>query len=80
MSILKRIFPRLFQESIKSDTLQNEVIVILHHVGDALKALEEKDLSYVKNSLIDIKESAERLEKFLTDSQKLEIRRATSND
>lgn len=65
---------------IKSDTLQNEILLILHHVGDAEKAINEKDLSYVKRSLVDIRESANRLSKFVAPGQKQELDRATKED
>ena len=50
---------------ITSDQLQNELIVIAHHVEDAMKGLGEGDTDYVKRALIDINEAVARLKKFL---------------
>ena len=47
------------------DQLQNELIVIGHHVQDALEGLEEGDVEYAKNSLHDIGEAVARLKEFL---------------
>lgn len=50
---------------ISPDQLQNELIVIAHHVEDAMKGLNEHDTDYVKKALIDIKEAVDRLKGFL---------------
>lgn len=50
---------------IKPDQLQNELIVIAHHVEDAMKGLEQGDTSYVKKALLDINEAIARLKGFL---------------
>lgn len=47
--------------SLSDDVLQNEVILILHHVNDCLKGLQENDLTYVEKGLKDIEEVANRL-------------------
>lgn len=65
---------------MSSDTLQNEILLILHHVGDAEKAIKEKDLGYIGKSLSDIRESAKRLMHFIPSAMKQEVDRATSED
>lgn len=45
--------------------LQAEIGLILHHVEDILKGLEDKDLEYCKKGTLDIKEVAERLKDLL---------------
>ncbi len=47
------------------DQLQNEAIVIAHHVEDALKGLEERDFNYVKKALLDIGEAVGRIKQLL---------------
>lgn len=74
---------RKLQESkapVDTDTLQNEILLILHHVGDIEKAVAEKDLSYAKKGLADIKEAAKRLEKYITPAERKELDRATEGD
>lgn len=81
-------FKRVYEAAIKttseskisSDALQNEALLILHHVQDAEKAVKEKNLDYISKSLADIKESANRMAKFLPSDMKKEINRATSED
>lgn len=75
-------FNELLLESGKmsSDSLQNEILLILHHVGDAEKALTKKDLGYIENSLKDIRESAMRLSKFVPSNLRKDLDRATSED
>lgn len=43
------------------DALQNELILIAHHVHDAEEGLGRGDADYAKNSLHDIEESVRRL-------------------
>lgn len=50
---------------ITPDQLQNELIVIAHHVEDAMKGLKEGDTSYVNKALIDINEAIARLKNFI---------------
>jgi hypothetical protein len=54
---------------ISKEYLQNEVALIVHHVEDALSGLKEKDLTYVKKSILDIGEVGERLTKKLSPRQ-----------
>lgn len=55
------------------DSLQNELILILHHVGDIEENIS--DPGYIKTALKDIKESIERMQKWLPDSAGKEIAR-----
>ena len=50
---------------ITPDQLQNELIVIAHHVEDALKGLNKHDIDYAKKALIDIGEAVGRLKNFI---------------
>ena len=50
---------------ITPDQLQNELIVIAHHVEDAIKGIDEKDFEYTKKSLHDITEVVDRLKSML---------------
>lgn len=43
------------------DALQNELILIAHHVHDAQEGLGRGDADYAKNSLKDIEEAVRRL-------------------
>lgn len=65
---------------VDTDSLQNEILLVLHHVGDAEKAVGEKDLGYIKKSLADIREAAKRLEKYITPAERAEVDRATKGD
>jgi hypothetical protein len=60
---------------ITPDELQNEVIIIAHHVEDALKYLGEGKHDAVEGSLEDINEVVERLKKFLPSEEVSEIDR-----
>lgn len=60
---------------ITLDQLQNEILLIAHHVEDAEEALKEGDLDYIQRSLTDIKEVAKRLGEFLPPSLRGEIKR-----
>ncbi len=57
------------------DKIQNELLIIAHHVEDALKGIGEGDLDYVKKSLYDISEVVSRLKKDLPPNFKAEIDR-----
>lgn len=58
-----------------SDVLQNEIIVIGHHVQDIEEGLKEGDIDYAKKGLHDIKESLARLSEFVNPNQRSEIDR-----
>jgi len=60
---------------VPSDAIQNELIIIQHHVQDIEEGLAENDIGYVKNGLKDIKESIQRLTKLLTPPEQDEIAR-----
>lgn len=62
-------------DNIDRDTLQNELIIIAHHVDDIKESLRRRDIDYALGALDDIKEVIERLSSFLTDDQKDEIER-----
>lgn len=47
--------------NISSNDLENELLLIVHHVEDACEGLDKGDTDYTKNSLKDIKESLVRL-------------------
>lgn len=63
---------------INKDQLQNELIVIKHHIEDAMIGLKENDPNYAMRSLEDINEVVDRLSKFITPNQKKEIDRIAS--
>jgi hypothetical protein len=52
--------------SLTSDKLQNELILIIHHLDDADEGINEDDLDYVKSSLRDIREVVDRLSRVLS--------------
>lgn len=56
-------------ESLGSDDLQNELVLIMHHVGDIEESLHRGDTQYALEGLKDIKESVHRLAKGLNHSQ-----------
>ncbi len=58
-----------------SDVLQDEIIVIGHHVEDIESGIEEGDMDYAKKGLDDIKEALNRLSKFVNPNQRSEIAR-----
>ena len=60
---------------VPEDAIQNELIIIQHHVKDIEEGLADHDISYVKNGLKDIKESVQRLTKLLTPQEQDEIAR-----
>ena len=62
------------------DQLQNELILIKHHVQDALQYLEEGEKASVIGSLKDIGESVDRLAEFLRPKNKNELFRTSEGD
>lgn len=63
---------------IGSDQLQDELILIQHHIGDIKKLLKEKKIDYVLEALGDIEESVVRMSHMLSKDQTKEIKRITS--
>ena len=57
------------------DILQNELILIDHHLGDIEKALEEGDPGYAKKGLKDAKEAVQRLSVYLPGKMSGELKR-----
>lgn len=58
------------------DILQNELLLIAHHVSDALESLDDpKKIEIVRGSLHDIDESLERLGKLLPKQFTKEMKR-----
>ena len=60
---------------MNTDALQNEIIVIGHHVEDIEKGLDQGDIDYAKKGLHDIKEALGRLSQFVKPEQRSEIDR-----
>lgn len=58
-----------------NDALQNEIIIIGHHVEDIEHGIEDDDMNYVQKGLDDIKEALQRLSKFVNPEQRTEIDR-----
>ena len=58
---------------IPADVLQNDLILISHHVDDALEALEDGDDSVVEASLTDINEIVDELKAYLPKELAAEI-------
>lgn len=58
-----------------SDQLQNEILLIAHHVEDCLKAINENDKGYCEKGLKDINEVIDRLKGFLNIKSKKEFER-----
>jgi hypothetical protein len=58
---------------IPADVLQNDLILISHHVDDALEALEDGDDSVVEASLTDINEIVDELKAYLPKELAVEI-------
>lgn len=73
---MKRLKP-LREQSLPDDALQNELIVIGHHVDDAEEALDEENPDYAREALKDIREALKRLSAFLTPDLTREILRVT---
>ena len=60
---------------LTSDQLQNELLIIAHHLDDMKEGIKEKDLDYINKGIKDIREVVERLSKFLSKKEKTEIER-----
>jgi len=58
---------------IPADILQNDLILISHHVNDALEALEGGDDTVVEASLTDINEIIDELKAYLPKELAVEI-------
>jgi hypothetical protein len=58
-----------------NDALQNEIIIIGHHVEDIEHGIEDNNMNYVQKGLDDIKEALQRLSKFVNPEQRTEIDR-----
>ena len=58
-----------------SDILQNEIIVIGHHVEDIENGIEGGNIDYAQKGLDDIKEALQRLSRFVNPNQRSEISR-----
>lgn len=66
-------------QPLNDDILQNELILINHHLDDIEKGLAENDINYIKRGLIDIRESINRLSKFITPQQSSELNRMSES-
>jgi len=51
---------------LTEDSLQNELILIAHHLDDAEEGMGNDDLDYARASLRDIREVVGRLKKYLS--------------
>lgn len=58
---------------IPADVLQNNLILIAHHVDDALEALDDGDDTIVEASLKDIGEMVDELKAYLPKELALEV-------
>src|SRR3990172_5552972 len=63
---------------LKNDQLQNELIIVLHHLNDIDEGLDKNDINYVKKGLNDIREALDRLKDFLNPEQIEEINRISN--
>jgi hypothetical protein len=66
-----------WMEDVRSDDLQNELVLILHHVGDIEKALHQGQVEYALMGLKDVKESVHRISRGLNPSQQAGLQRTT---
>jgi hypothetical protein len=66
--------------SLTSDKLQNELLLIVHHLDDADEGIKEDDLDYVKASLHDIREVVDRLSRVLSPEHARNIQAARVMD
>lgn len=64
-------------ESVGSDDLQNELILILHHVHDIEKNLKSGEVQTALQGLGDVREAVERVMSYLPSAQVRGIERAT---
>jgi hypothetical protein len=60
---------------IPDDAIQNELIIISHHIEDIEEGLKARDMIYVQRGIGDIKESIQRLAEMLKPREKTEIER-----
>jgi hypothetical protein len=51
---------------LTEDELQNQLILIVHHLDDAEEGMKDGDLDYAKASLKDIREVVDHLKGFLS--------------
>lgn len=58
-----------WMENLSTDDLQNELVLIMHHVGDIREALNHKEVEYALEGLKDIEESVHRLARGLNSNQ-----------
>lgn len=61
--------------NLKSDQLQNELLIIAHHLDDMEEGIKEKDLDYINKGVKDIREVVDRLAGFLSKKEASEIDR-----
>lgn len=61
---------------LSSDVLEDEIILIKHHVSDITEALKQKETDYALEGLKDISESCDRLQRFLPGGEFREVNRA----
>lgn len=60
---------------IPNDIIQNELIVIQHHLDDMKEGLKSRDIPYVMRGVTDIEESIKRLSSMLKPRERTEIER-----
>lgn len=58
-----------WMENLSTDNLQNELVLILHHVGDIKESLRKNEIDYALAGLKDIEESVQRLSEGLSKNQ-----------
>lgn len=63
------------EKQITTDELQNELVLIRHHIQDSREYLKKKEYGSINEALDDIEDSTKRLEKFLSKRQDKEIDR-----
>jgi soluble cytochrome b562 len=51
---------------LTEDELQNQLILIVHHLDDAEEGMKKGDLDYAKASLKDIREVVDHLKQFIS--------------
>lgn len=61
---------------LSSDVLQNNLLLIKHHVEDIQEALEKKDFSYAVSGLKDITEVVEELSHYLAPEHRKNLEKA----
>lgn len=65
MDNIKLIAESMGGVDLTQDQLQNELLLVQHHLNDAQAGLKEGDTNYVQKSLHDISEVVSRLSKLL---------------